>query len=167
MYEIAENDEFGISIYLTKDDIGVACIIVNADDSEIYAERIVNKKDATRTCNRIYDEYLTGKIIETLTDVIGDEDENLYEIEVREDELDTLTWDFIVGILGGEAYFDGDNFGEIIEDCKEHFIEYLTRKHGLSVYRPMVLEDENGEDFFEEYPYDCMEFDDEDNPIYQ
>ena len=31
----------------------------------------------------------------------------------------------------------------------------------------MILEDENGEEFFEEYPYDCMEFDDPDNPVYE
>lgn len=26
---------------------------------------------------------------------------------------------------------------------------------------------EDGDDFFEEYPYECMVFEDEDNPVYQ
>mgnify|MGYP000833253049 CR=1 FL=1 len=38
---------------------------------------------------------------------------------------------------------------------------------GISIYRPMYLEDaDTGEDYFTEYPYDDMVFED-DNPIYK
>jgi hypothetical protein len=43
----------------------------------------------------------------------------------------------------------------------------MARKWGLMIRRPMFLEDEAGEEFFEEFPYDCIEFEDEDNPIYK
>ena len=106
-----------------------------------------------------------------LTEIANDEEESLLEqqdaIEEREMELDIAVSEFISAVLGGDAYLDSEDYDDIIEDCKDHFLEYLARKHGLDIFRPMVLEDEDGEDFYEEYPYECMEFDDEDNPIYQ
>ena len=170
MFEIARNNEYGIAIYLSENDEHKPRIIVEADDSEVYSENIINASDAERTCSKIYDEYLTDKVVDILTDIANAEEDSLLEqqdaIEEREMELDCAVSDFISSVLGGDAYLDGENFDELIEDCKEHFLEYLARKHGLDIYRPMVLEDEDGEDFYEEYPYDCMEFDDEDNPIY-
>ena len=75
--------------------------------------------------------------------------------------LDTLIEEDLGLFFGAEA-------DEILEDIKDHTLEYLYRKHGISVRRPMVLEDEEtNEDFFEEYPYDSMVFEDEDNPLYK
>ena len=75
--------------------------------------------------------------------------------------LDTVIEEDVAMFLGPEA-------DEICEDIKDHILEYLYRKHGISTRRPMVLEDtETGEDFFEEYPYEHMEFEDEDNPMYK
>ena len=42
---------------------------------------------------------------------------------------------------------------------KDHVCEWLYQECRLSVNRPMFLEDENGDEFYEEFPYDCMEFD--------
>ena len=33
-------------------------------------------------------------------------------------------------------------------------------EHGISVFRPMMLEDEDGEEFYDEYPYDLLTFED-------
>ena len=52
---------------------------------------------------------------------------------------------------------------DVIEDCKEHFLEYMYRKHHLDIYRPMELEDDDGV-FFKEYPYEYIEF--SDAPLY-
>ncbi len=171
MYEIASNEEYGIAVYISKDEKGRYCIVVEADESEIFNECVYSADDAQRTCDRVYENYLTDKVINIISsmeddnDVLGMEAED--EMELREDDLTEFTMNFIMDVLGGDAYFDGNDLDEIVEDCKEHFLEYLARKHGLAIYRPMILEDEDGEDFFEEYPYECMEFDDEDNPIYQ
>lgn len=178
MYEIASNDAYGVVIYLSEDVKGVACITVNADDSEVYSESVVNDTDCQRTVDKIYNDYLTDKAVEILSELALEEedaetDESLLEqedtIAEREEELDAFVYDFVMSILGGEAYYDGTGFelDDMLEDIKDHFLEYMARKHDLPIYRPMVLEDENGEDFFEEYPYECMVFEDEDNPIYK
>lgn len=167
MYEIAKNDEYGMSVYVSKDDKCRYCITVEADDTEVYSD-FIYEDDAEEICSKVYDDYLTDRVIEIITGL--EEDSALAqidEIEMREEELTEDVTSFIMDVLGGDTYFDGVDFDEIVDDCKEHFLEYMARKHGLAVYRPMVLEDENGEDFFEEYPYECMEFEDENNPIYQ
>lgn len=89
------------------------------------------------------------------------------KIEDREKEIDDSFQDFMYTVLEFDLEKVLDNPEEIYEDCKEHFLEYIARKWGLAIRRPMILEDDNGDEFFEEYPYDCMEFDDEDNPIYK
>lgn len=168
MYEIARNEEYGTTAYVSKDNKGRYCIVVEADDTEVYFGFISDKDDAEDTCKKVYDDYLTERVIEILTDF---EEESAIaqadEIELREEELTEIVMSFIMDVLGGDTYFDGAGLDAIVDDCKEHFLEYMARKHGLEIYRPMILEDENGEDFFEEYPYGCIEFDDKDNPIYQ
>lgn len=168
MYEIAKNEEYGISVYASKDEKGRYCIVVEADEYEVFNEWVTDRDDAEVTCAKVYENYLTEKVIQVLSDVGGDEEDPDIEEEIRlrEDELTNCTEEFLMEILGRDAYFDGVEF-EMINDCKEHFIEYVARKYGLPIYRPMILEDENGEDFFEEYPYECMIFDDENNPIYK
>lgn len=168
MYEIAKNEEYGTVVYVSKDDKGRYCITVEADDTEVYSDFIYDKDDAEETCNTVYDDYLTDRVVERLMEL--EEDSALAqedEIELREEELDELVTSFIMEVLGGDTYFDGVDFDDVVKDCKEHFLEYMARKHGLAIYRPMILEDENGEDFFEEYPYECIEFEDENNPIYK
>lgn len=167
IFEIANNKKYGISVCVSKNDKDRFCISVEADGSEVYTECIVDEEDATKTCSRVYYEYLTDKVIETLMEL--EEESSLAqmdEIEIREEELDEIVTTFIMDVLGGNTYFDGVEFGDIVDDCKEHFLEYMARKHGLAIYRPMILEDNEGE-FFEEYPYESMEFEDENNPIYK
>ena len=166
LYDIAHNEEFGTTVYVTKDNNGKFCISVEADDVEIYSDYIRNREDAEKICKQVYDDYLTDRVIGIIVN-IQSQLEQEDEIELREEELSELTLQFIMDILGGDTYFDGTGLDEIVDDCKEHFLEYLARKHDLSIYRPMILEDEKGDDFFEEYPYECMVFEDEDNPIYQ
>lgn len=168
MYEIAKNDEYGTVVYVSKDNESRYCITVEADDMEIYSDYIYNKDEAEEICNKVYNNYLTDRVVDVLME--SKEDSALAqmdEIEIREEELSEIVATFIMNVLGGDTCFDITNFDEIINDCKEHFLEYMARKHGFAIYRPMILEDENGEDFFEEYPYECMEFNDKDNPIYQ
>lgn len=172
MFEIAQNKEYGVSIYLSENEKGNASIVVEADDMEVYSETIVNDRDARTTCEKIYDKYLSDKVVDILAEMgIDDEDdmtalEEEDAIDEREAELDEALYSFLDTVCG-EDYFDFYADYDMIEDIKDHFLEYLARKHGIPVRRPMVLEDEDGEDFFEEYPYECMIFDDEDNPIYR
>lgn len=170
MYEIAKNNEYGISIYVSKNKADRYYISVEADDCEIHEEDIHNREDTERICRKIYDNFLTDRVIEIITDMTNDDWSALRQmdaIDIREEELNNCVTAFIMDVLGSDTYFDGTDFDDIVEDCKEHFLEYMARKHKFSIYRPMILEDEDGEDFFEEYPYECIEFEDEDNPIYK
>ena len=163
MHEVAGNYDYGIKIYVTRDG-NKPQIVVEADDEEICREEIVSKQDFKETGEKIYENYLTPKAIDNigLGEFIVEDDE--YEfiddiIEEREAELDDAVYQLVDTV--SSCYLSND----ILDDLKEHFLEYMARKWGIDIYRPMVLEDENGNDFFEEYPYECMIFDDEDNPI--
>lgn len=173
--KIAENQEYGVAIYLTDDGHGYPNIIASLDDEEVYSEMCISESDCKVTTQKFYDEYLSERILDRY---FGEDDdaaneewvshlEEEEEIDDRESELDAAVYDFLTVVLDGilvEEMVDGAD--EILEDIKEHFLEYIARKWDLPVRRPMYLEDNDGV-FYEEYPYECMEFDDEDNPIYK
>lgn len=171
---MAENDDYGMEVWLTMVN-GSPELIVECDGNEIYREDIFNEKDAKMTADRIYDDYLSIKAIETMTDsedktvYIEDESEDEYDdeqmlIDEREEEIDAAVRD-LVNIVSDTGCYNLTD--EAIDDLKEHFLEYMYRKWGIEIYRPMYLEDaDTGEDYFTEYPYDDMVFED-DNPIYK
>lgn len=187
MLRIAENYDFGVKVFITES-AGHPKFVVEMDDEEVYSETCVGKEDARETVNRIYNKYLTSQVINEVfgehesdgaddVDMPPDEDyddieltrmEQEEEIDEREMALDEAIYDFVQVVMDEDALEDCvTNADEIYDDLKEHFLEYMARKWGLIIRRPMFLEDENEEEFFEEYPYDCIEFEDEDNPIYK
>ena len=166
---IAENPDYGMSVWITCES-GSPEIIVESDDIEIYREEILNEKDAKRTADRIYEEYLSIKAIETVTEAeddgtvyVDDEDEdNQVLINEREDDLDAAVMEFVNIVSDTGCYNIKD---EVLDDLKEHFLEYMHKTRGIGIYRPMYLEDvDTGEEYFTEYPYEDMVFDDEDDP---
>lgn len=169
---IASNEEYGVSIYLSEEG-NLPQIIVFMDDNQVYDEECVSAHDCANTATEIYEKYLTHKVLDTAIGEPGGsvEDRTLMEqdmmVDEREDELDSAVYEMLLTILGDDFYPLGSDLDEIADDVKEHLCEYLYRKHGIGIYRPMYLEDEDGDEFFEEYPYDCMEFDDPDNPVYE
>lgn len=166
---IAENPDYGMSVWITCES-GSPEIIVESDDIEIYREEILNENDAKRTADRIYEEYLSIKAIETVTEAeddgtvyVDDEDEdNQVLINEREDDLDAAVMEFVNIVSDTGCYNIKD---EVLDDLKEHFLEYMHKTWGIGIYRPMYLEDvDTGEEYFTEYPYEDMVFDDEDDP---
>lgn len=167
---IAENEDFGIQIFLTEEG-SMPVIAVFADDDEVYEEATVSQNDCTQTVKKIYDDFLDPqRVVQKLIDLGADEtadsvskdDEDL--ILDREEELREAMSDFFSVVLDGCRVTDKT----IVNDCIDHFLEYIARKWGIEdIRRPMFLEDENGDEFFEEYPYEVMEYEDEDNPIYK
>ncbi len=169
MHKIAENAEFGIEIYITED-VGFPNIVVTADNVQVFEETAISENDCQKTVSKIFDDYLTSKVVTTLLGKEGEDKSTEADIEdtiaEREEEIDCLVWDFVAGLTDG-AYVDGIDLDKVLDDCKEHFLEYIARKHGIPIYRPMILEYEDGTEEVEDYPYEHMEFDDEDNPIYK
>lgn len=169
MHKIAENVDYGVTVYLT-DDMGFPSVVVDADGETVYQDFICTPKDCEETISKIYENFLSAKAISNLAniDIVCDDDapdlsltDLEDEIEERELEIEDALWMFLDTVLGGDAVLEITGTDEAFEDIKEHFLEYLARKHGLPVRRPMFLTDENGEDFYEEYPYEHMIFDDE------
>ena len=171
MVKIAENTDNDIEIYITSEQKGAEIfpsIVVYMENAEFYSEAAVNQRDCEQTTNKIYYEYLdAARLIDHLA---GDEryeyeaDNNQREIDERDDELFFSTKDFIENLTcySLTTKFGGKKADEICEDMLDHICEYLYLEYGISVYRPMILEDENGEDFFSERPYEEMIYDDDD-----
>ena len=169
--ELATNTQYGIEIHASVNRFNELEIEVMADGKEVYSEFIIGEKDCVRTVNKAYNTYLYESFVnnyineENNEQESSEEEENQLLIDDREEELDLYVSDFCSGVLGFNSLYEFEE--EDLEDIKEHFLEYLYRKHNVPIYRPMYLEDENGEEFFEEYPYECMEFEDEKNPVYE
>lgn len=186
MHRIAENLDYGVKVYVTES-AGHPKIVVEMDNEEVYSETCIGKEDTRQTVSRIYNKYLTSQVLSEVFGKFGDEikdddddaeidDDDLHlllieeeeEIDEREMELDSAIYDFVQAVLDEPLEDYAASPADVIyEDLKEHFLEYMARKWDLMIRRPMFLEDENGEEFYEEFPYECMEFEDEDNPIYK
>lgn len=185
---IASNDDYGIEVLISKDDIDddAVYIYVEADDEEVYGKYITDRTQSAKIVKDIYDDYLTSKVLETLgyceVNVISsddDDDEELDkevqvdieddDIQCRENDLDFAVNDFIETVTDCTLshIFSNQQAEEILQDCKEHFLEYMARKWGIDIYRPMYLYTEKGERYFTEFPYEEMVFDDPDNPLYK
>ena len=163
---IAEYPEFGILIYLTAEEKSSRIfpeIAVYLDDDELYSEVAVSQNDCEQTVKKLYYEYLDEeRIVNMLT---GDDDEvtedELDMIQTREDDLDDVTIGIVEAFIDQRCNFlSNDEREELVNDMKDFISEYLYLRWKLPVYRPMVLEDEDGEEFFEEFPYEYMEIDD-------
>jgi len=157
MHLVAENEDYGVEIYLENEG-GLPGFSAYVDSDLMLTERAINEKDCEITAARIYDDYLTERFFETL----GEHDDSLTKvdeltiIDEREDELDLVFEDLLHIASDGKA----DTY-EILEQVKDDVLELLYRKYKISIWRPMYLVDEDGEEFYEEYPYECMIFDDE------
>lgn len=158
---IASNDEYGAEIYISADSYGEAQIIAELDGDRMETTVVSNAEECEKVCRSVYDDYLTPSAVSTATqaeDEIDRANEEECLIEAREQELDGATYDFLMVALDGEYQEDMD---AIIETAKERFLEFIAREMKLPVFRPMHLEDEDGEEFFSEYPYENIIYDDE------
>lgn len=169
MHKIAGNEEFGVEVFITEAE-EYPIIVVTADGEEVWSEEAVSKSDCENSLKRVYDIYLTSSVLDTLA---GSDDDRLSDLEIedtimeREDELSSAVFEFIEAVAPNEFEALVDNIDEAVEDIKDHFLEYLARKYGFRIYRPMFLEYDDGVEEFTEYPYEDMVFDDEDNPVYK
>lgn len=174
---IAERMEYGIQILAGFDDYPK--LIVEQDEEEVCEKYCFNAKDASDTLRRMLDDYLTSKAIldamdEEEADSVDDEDyadndseiDNDLEIEVTEDDIRDTTRSFISYVTGLSVTMISD---EELEDCTNHFLEYLARKwEHTDIFRPMKLKDaDTGESYFTQHPYEDIVWSDPDNPLYK
>lgn len=160
---IAENPEFGISIYLspnTEDALPSAYVFLSDTSEEMCNEVLYNQSDAKITVQKMYAEYLDESVAYRIVDFlnesesIDEEEDRQNTIDDRESELDNAFFD-LLSIICEDSVPD-TNLSEICDFMKELVLDSLYEKYKIDIYRPMILEDENGEEFYEEYPYPCM-----------
>lgn len=190
MHTIAENKEYGTEICVTNDG-GLPHLVVTADDVEIETATCWEKTNCIFETKRMYELYLTDRAVQSISDifdtneygygsynygydeeggVLSDEEENLLslqeEIDDRESDLNWAISNFLDTVLC-DSGVGIEEMGDIADDCLEHFLEYIHLKHGVDIYRPMWIQyDDEDTEEFEEFPYEHLSFDDEDNPIY-
>lgn len=169
MQPVAINEEYDVTIYLTNNS-GLPSLVVESENIESVEFIITDKESCVATVQEVYDLYLTEQFLTVVMEEAESDDEELSESDIaeeisqREDDLTGCVLRFIEDALDEDnQILYTDLIDDIVEDCKEHFLEYLYRKHGVSTYRPMELEDEDGV-FIEDYPYEYMEF--EPSPLY-
>lgn len=165
-FVIGNNEESGIEITLSVDE-EYPVIIVTSDDEEVDYEVVKSSADCEATVSEIYDTWLpTGTASNTLVKDELDDDEPDYESEIRkkesidqrEMELDECI-DWILSEIAPEYLEElgSVTVDEVFSDLKDMICEYLYKKCGISVYRPMYLENEHGVDEYYEYPYPEMD----------
>ncbi len=158
---VARNDALGIQICISADIAKSGLMIaVSEDEESIDDTTAFNGIDCCLKARAFYDKYLSVDYSTiTFLDEMAKHDREDEEIEDREGELRDAADDFLWSILGqtGLEAMDDENVEEFIDDV----CELLYKKYGFDIYRPMRLEDEDGKEFYEEYPYDHMEFEDE------
>lgn len=164
MIAIAENTDFDVTIYLTNED-DLPYLIVESDNINSVQINIEDEESCGSIVQEAYKQYLTENILSIIAAEQEAEEDIELIIEEREGDIDGFILRLLEDLFGDdEQIIYSEEVDDIVEDCKEHFLEYLYRKHNLSVYRPMELEDDEGV-FFEEYPYEYMNF--EPNPLYE
>lgn len=173
MIMIAEEPEYGVEIYITADG-DIPNFTVIADGVEVRSEFAFDKEDCTEITREFYEDYLTMNAAEALTqsyinDGILNEEVTEELINDREAEIEMAVTDMLLSLTetGSPDYSPPEIEDDVVAEITNHICEYLYRKWKINVYRPMMMEDENGEEFFEEYPYEIMEYEDDDNPIYK
>lgn len=146
---IAENDNFGISVYITLEPNDDLYVIVAEDAEELAHECLYNRY----TCEDIIQEIYEGFVYQdtacneaeefgpTHRDIVSD-------IEEREWEIHDAARKFLKVVCDQEFY---DYEVEEIVDC---ILELLVEEYDAEIYRPMILTDENGEEYITDYPYE-------------
>lgn len=164
-HDIAENPDCGIVIELsTAGDYPE--ITVFADDDEIERELVYGPTDCNACVLDIYTDYVTGNAQTKLAeyykthdkkeevDDADPEKDRAYQIDFREEELKTAVFDLLSTVFSETEIPILDAMTDAAVD---DILQFLYQKHKLPIYRPMILEDDDGE-FFEEYPYEHMVF---------
>lgn len=164
MHKIAESSHSSWEVWISNEDDGLRIVVTDMDDDIIDEGWATSESECKEVVGDIYTCYIS--YFEDDEDTAGSEDSYINQeiIAEREDEIDVLFRNMLFDLL--DKSVAEDVIEEIADDVKEHTLEYIARRHGLPIYRPMYLEDEDGDDFYSEYPYEEMIFEDF-NPIYE
>lgn len=164
VHEIAENYELGIKVYVAIDKFDAkyfSMVVMKDEDEEVFYEPFADEVEAFETAAFVYENFVDTSVPSILGNSHWDsylnEEDLAYE---RECELDDAVWGFLE-IAYTQNVFDDDE----IQEIKNHFLAYLAKEYDENIYRPGFLTDDEGNEFFEEFPYkigDVLGYPDED-----
>ena len=158
---IAESDEYKIYITSSEDCTTGIVRVYDTPDEDLISEDLFGEVECEEIIQNIYDEFIntcktkdTKSLFEEHKDEILDSEDNL---------TDAVTY-FIHEAVSATVptcrlSTMKDDLGitdEEIEEAKNHFLEYLYIKLGIDLYRPMIVQFDDGEKFFE-HPYSHLE----------
>lgn len=171
---VAENKDTGVSLYLTRENAMPNLIIYDKDNQPRVYREIHSREECNAIAVALITMYLVGVVNEEKPKVINlpapkaeeqnepeadedNEEQNILDtIYEREDELLKAVGDMLATVLLE------DDYTAVVEGYTEKFIgtvvddllQYLFDEHNISVYRPTLIEDEDGgPDILAEYPY--------------
>ena len=145
MVLINENEEMGIEIHATITDSVPEIVVTDVEGEMIDSISVTNAIECEEAVEELYEDY------------IGDSGEEEI-IEERETEINAMFEDLLAQLCPDDM---GEllpiEYEEILNDVVDHMCEYLYVKHGISVYRPMYLECNNGKKEYYDFPYSEMD----------
>lgn len=182
---IAEYPDFGVEIYLYSRELGDKCVPefdIMMDGDIVHTDTTYTEVTTNQTAKKIYDEFLNyNRLIDLIYNtvdqegknaeqaagtVVGDDDSDEdteiitpgIEMEQRESELLLAFAQFMrVATEDAEGKFPD---AEVFNETYEHILAYLYKEQHVDLYRPMVIEYEDGSEEYKEYPYDSLNLDD-------
>lgn len=161
--KVAENKDYGIEIHLTVFS-STPTIVVLEDGADVYEVEVNEPDDLKEDLEQVYEEYVSAAAINRFVNKgqkYSEERLDQYdEINAREYELRSAFLELLDIVYEYKPYGFVDDEEEVVRKVMEHTLWYLDQELGIPVRRPMFLEDDDGE-FFEEYPYDHLDFDDD------
>lgn len=156
MVLVAEDDDTGGSVYLSKEDDEPVLTVWIGGDSPEYEEIIVDEEDCEETTRWLYSKYLGAKN-ECKRPSVTKVEERM--IERREKELLSALGDFLMTVTQDTGCADGSEFLDTygvsdVSDILDDFLSILAYNYDYQVYRPTLLpEGPAGDEVLVEYPY--------------
>lgn len=154
MVLVAQSDEN--KIYLSSEN-NLPYIYAYKGETLDGREGMVNRMDASDTAYSFYSKYLVKKsadappVSEEDDDEVEDEMDVIYE---REDALAFAFRDFMQVVLEASEEEIDEFSVEDMDSMLDSVLKVLSdTDHNLLIYRPTMMEDENGQEYVEEYPY--------------
>lgn len=156
---LAENKTAGFSVEMT-DDMGLPRIrVFDSEGDLLIAEDAMSNLDAIETVRMLYEAYIYPDFSEADPDIPPESDisdditpeefeDLMYE---REDDLRLASTDYLEVLLEKSDY--RGNIKDIEEEFTEHACNILATKFGICIYRPTIVEYQDGTEDVELYPY--------------
>lgn len=153
MVMIAENEDTEYAVYLTDDCGQPLFVVCKGDNPPERTELATDHFDCVETAELIYANYLFPVVISNDdTDDHSDMEDAQY---IREDELRLGLEDFLAVVMQVEDNSAvEDELGTITIGSLMDEILCLIASYDICIYCPsFVVDEESGEEIFEEYPY--------------